>query len=119
MSDELVELGDIATAALEVKAQGTRTVVEKIAQVEPSLVGFVEGSCRNIAGGLALAGAPSTLAQQVCEDVRELVAIVILATQRGSHRVWVNHVPKKSPLAREFIATFPSPSKRAKPRPKK
>lgn len=104
MGDELVNLGDVMAAAAAVKDDGP-AAVDAIAQREPFLAGFVAGQIKQVAGELALGGAPPVVVRKVANEMASLAAVVADAMTRGSYRTWVGSVPADSPLAREGLIT--------------
>lgn len=84
----LVESGMIADAMTAVGKQGTDKALAELASQERDLTAYIAHSAMNIAGKLALSGAPSEVVRGSHDDFLTVILTCVGALKRGHYELW-------------------------------
>lgn len=76
----------------QLQKEGLQPALLELATFEPKLVRFVEHGGQQIAGRLALTGAPTEVVQGVFLDIVQLTLIAVQAMRRGQYEYWKDEV---------------------------
>lgn len=111
----LVEAHYLGKAREETAEQGTGPALQELSETEPILAGFIHESLIDIAGKLALSGAPTEIVQAVHEDVLTVILICHRAVRQGHYELWAKDFvePPLEPLDANALLR-PSKRKRKK-----
>jgi ribosomal protein L7/L12 len=89
MTDQTVVSEAALQAALnEIGCHGPERILRGMAQAEPNLGPFIRHTAVQVAGKLALTGAPPEVVQGVHEDLLSACALTYLAFRKGSFEIW-------------------------------
>ena len=89
MTDQAVVSPVALQAAItELNREGAEKLLSNIQQAEPELGPFIHHMALQVAGKLALAGAPTDIVQGVHTDLLAACALIYLALRKGSYEIW-------------------------------
>jgi ribosomal protein L7/L12 len=86
--DTIVSETALKTAVEEVGKNGPDTMMATIVQAEPILGNFLQATAAQVAGKLALSGAPHPVIAGVHNDMLWACSLVYLALRKGSYEIW-------------------------------
>jgi ribosomal protein L7/L12 len=89
MNDQTVISAAALQAALsDMSTVETQALVGSIVRAEPELGPYLQGMAVQVAGQLALSGAPPEVCQGVHEDLLRTCALTYFAFRKGSYEIW-------------------------------
>jgi ribosomal protein L7/L12 len=82
----------LQAAITELNQQGAENLLGRIQQAEPEFGSFIHHMAVQVAGKLALSGAPAEVIQGVHNDLLGACALTYLAFRKGSYEIWQDTV---------------------------